>query len=479
MNFLKREKRTLTDTIRGEAPVGRSERLRLAATLSVPAIIAQVSATLMEYIDASMVGNLGALPSASIGLVTTSTWLFMGLCSAFSVGFSVQVAHLLGSGQSDRARSVVRQALIATLLFSMVLAIIGASISDSLPKWLGGTPDINGNATLYFRVFALSLPALQLSFLSGGMLRCSGDMFFPGMAGVLMCVLDVVFNFFLIFPTRETTIAGVAMTLPGAGLGVWGAALGTALAEMISASLMLWKLLFVSPELKLTGHKGSFIPTKSCLKTAIKIGTPLGIERFLTSGAQVMLTVIVAPLGACSIAANAFAVTAESMCYMPGFGISEASTTLVGQSIGAGRRNLARQFAKTCVAMGMIVMTLLGIVMWFCAPAIIGIMTPDAEILRLGVTALRTEAWAEPMYAASIVAYGVMVGAGDTVVPACINLGCMWVIRIVLAAILAPIYGLHGVWIAMAIELTFRGAFFLLRLRGKAWMNKDVIESKK
>jgi Na+-driven multidrug efflux pump len=119
--------------------------------------------------------------------------------------------------------------------------------------------------------------------------------------------------------------------------------------------------------------------------------------------------------------------------------------------------------------MGMVVMSLLGVVLYWAAPAIIGVMTPDAEIVRLGTMALRTEAWAEPMFAASIVAYGVFVGAGDTLVPCCFNLGSMWVVRITLAALLAPLYGLQGVWIAMCIELCFRGLLFLLRLRTQAW----------
>ena len=211
---------------------------------------------------------------------------------------------------------------------------------------------------------------------------------------------------------------------------------------------------------------------RCCMKRAFHIGFPLGIERFLTSGAQVMITVIVAPLGAASIAANAFAVIAESICYMPGYGIGDATTTLVGQSIGAGRKKLTRQFAWTSTWLGMAVMTFLGGVMYAVAPWMMEIMTGDHEIIHLGVVALRTEAWAEPMYAASIVAYGAFVGAGDTLIPSFMNLGSMWGVRVVLAAILAPIYGLHGVWIAMAIELTFRGAIFLVRLKSGAWMQR-------
>lgn len=470
MNFLKKEKRDLTTVIQQSQPVGRLEQLRLAVNLSIPAIVAQISAIIMQYIDASMVGSLGAGPSASIGLVTTSTWIFFGLCSACSVGFSVQVAHALGAGDKENAKSVLRQAFVAALFFSFLLAGIGAAISFPLPVWLGGEPPIRYNASLYFLITTLAMPVFQFSYLSSAMLRSSGNMVFPGMIGTLMCFLDVGFNFFLIFPNREIDILGHSFFLPGFGFGVWGAALGTALAELVGMIIMMWKIIFRSKELKLWKEEGSFRLKRGCMKKAFHIGFPMGIERFLTSGAQVMITVIVAPLGAFSIAANAFAVIAESICYMPGYGIGDATTTLVGQSIGASKKELARQFAYTCTGLGMVVMTFLGIIMWLIAPWMLEIMSPEPEIVNLGVVALRTEAWAEPMYAASIVAYGAFVGAGDTLIPCFMNLGCMWGIRVILAAILAPVLGLHGVWIAMAIELTCRGAVFLVRLKGKKWM---------
>ena len=470
MNFLFKEKRDLTSVIQGKQPVGRLEQLRLAVSLSIPAIVAQISAIVMQYIDASMVGSLGALPAASIGLVTTSTWIFFGLCSACSVGFSVQVAHLLGAGNPKGAREVLRQALVAALFYSFLLAGVGVAISWDLPTWLGGEEAIRHNASLYFLITVAAMPVFQFSYLAAGMLRSSGNLVFPGIVGTIMCGLDVLFNFFLIFPTREIHIGSHMVTMPGFGFGVWGAALGTSIAEAVGAIVMLLKLVFFSKEMKLTSEKGSFKLKRSCMKRAFHIGFPLGIERFLTSGAQVMITIIVAPLGAASIAANAFAVIAESICYMPGYGIGDATTTLVGQSIGAGKNVLTRQFAWTSTWLGMGVMTLLGAVMYGIAPWMMEIMTSDHEIIHLGVVALRTEAWAEPMYAASIVAYGAFVGAGDTLIPSFMNLGSMWGVRVVLAALLAPTFGLHGVWIAMAIELTFRGIIFLIRLKSGAWM---------
>ncbi len=461
---------SLLALIRQGKPMTLGQQLRLTAWLSVPSIIAQFSSIAMQYIDASMVGSLGAEASASIGLVSTTTWLFSGLCASATTGFSVQVAHRIGAGEMQRAREVLRQSLTVTLLFGLLLAVVGVSISGALPGWLGGDPSIRRDSSIYFCVFSLALPALQMNFLAGGMLRCSGNMHVPSLAGVAMCLLDVVFNFLLIFPSRPCTVANVTFTIPGAGLGVEGAAMGTAAAEAVVATAMVWYLLTRSDKLKLTGERGSFLPREETLKRAFRIGAPMGVEHAVFCCAQIMTTVIVAPLGIFSIAANSFAITAESLCYMPGFGIADAATTLVGQSIGAGRRKLTRSFAHITVLMGMAVMGVMGILMYLFAPQIIGLMTPIEEIRQLSVTVLRIEAFAEPMFAASIVAYAVFVGAADTLIPCLMNFFSIWAVRLSLAALLAPVLGLKGVWIAMCVELCFRGLIFLIRLKRERWM---------
>lgn len=458
--------------IRDGKPMTLSQQLRLTVQLSVPAIIAQLSSIVMQYIDAAMVGSLGAEESASIGLVSTTTWLFWGLCVAAATGFSVQVAHRIGAGDMQGARAILRQSVTATLGFSLLLATIGTTISGTLPKWLGGDISIRHDASLYFLIFSLFLPALQMNFLAGGMLRCSGNMHVPSLLGVVMCVLDVIFNFFLIFPSREWNIAGFFFTMPGAGLGVKGAALGTAAAEVVVAVVLLRYLWTRSDELRLTRECGSFRPSLNTLKKALHIGLPMGVEHIVICGAQIMTTVIVAPLGIFAIAANSFAITAESLCYMPGYGIADAATTLVGQSLGAKRRKLTRSFAHITVFMGMAVMGIMGVFMYLFAPQIIGLMTPVDEICELGVMALRIEAFAEPMFAASIVAYGVFVGATDTLIPCLMNFFSIWAVRLSLAAILAPSLGLKGVWIAMCVELCFRGTIFLVRLKRERWMKK-------
>lgn len=458
--------------IRNGQEMSGSQKLNLIVQLSVPSILAQLTTIMMFYIDASMVGSLGAMASASIGIVESTTWLFGGLTSAAALGFSVQAAHFIGANDFEKARQVFRQGLMATALFTVILTSICVAIAGPLPRWLGGGTDICGDATAYFTIYCLSLPVYQIGILSSSMLKCSGNMRVPSVMSILMCLLDVVFNFFLIYETRPATVLGVDMTIPGVGMGVPGAALGTALAYVVTGCMLIWFATVKSPELSLKNEKWSFAPMWNYLRNAAKVSLPMGAQYMMMSGAQIVSTMIVAPLGNIAIAANTLAITAESLCYMPGYGIGDAATTLVGQSIGAGRRRLARSFAYRTVFLGMGVMAFMGMVMYIFAPEMIGVMTPDADVRLLGSQSLRIEAFAEPMFAAAIVTYSVCLGAGDTLIPATMNLASMWLVRLTLAAHLAPTYGLRGVWMAMAVELTLRGTIFLIRLFSGRWLKK-------
>jgi putative MATE family efflux protein len=463
-NKMPKNSEELLSYIREGRPMSRNEKIKLIISLSVPSILAQISATVMFFIDASMVGHLGAKASASIGLVETTTWLMGGLASAANMGFSVQVAHFIGGNDFHSARRVLRQALVCCLLWSLVLAIGCLAIHRDLPYWLGGSADIAHDASLYFMLIGIFGIFFQMEGLAGSMLKCSGNMKIPSILNIGMCVMDVLFNYLFIYIMN---------------LGVTGAALGTGAAELITALLMLYFLIYRSPMLALKGRRNSFLLQWDVIKNAIKIGAPMGMQHTLMGGAQIVSTIIVAPLGTVAIAANSLAITVESLCYMPGFGIAEAATTLVGQGVGAGQKMLTRSFAYLSVEMGIIVMTLMGILMWIFAPELMAIMSPVEEIIAQGATALRIEAWAEPMFAAAIVANGIFIGAADTMMPAIMSLTSMWGVRLTLAAFLAPRYGLKGVWTAMAVELTFRGIIFLTRLFRGNWLKKIQASSGK
>ena len=415
--------------------------------LSLPAILTQITTIVMQYIDSAMVGALGANASAAIGLVSTSTWLFGGVTHAVSSGFSVQVAHQIGGRHDEKARDVVRHGLVTALCMASLLCLTGALISGSLPAWLGGDEAIRADASAYFLVFALMLPFSQLNSLCSGFLQCSGDMVTPSILNAGMCVLDMLFN--AIFIPRY---------------GVLGAGIGTALACAVVSLAMAFFCCLRNPQLRLNrAEKDAF--QGDILRKALKIGFPLAVQEIAMNGAMVASTIIIAPLGAVSIAANSFAVTAEGLCYMPGFGVGTAATTLVGRRAGAGESDIAKRYGNICTAMGAALMGVTALLMFFLCPLVFRVLTPVTAVRALATKALRIGLLAEPLYGASIVAAGALRGVGDTLVPSLLNLGSIWVVRLGLALLLVPRLGLCGMWISMATELCVRGLLMLYRLK--------------
>ena len=441
----------LAAMLRQEDDPGRGQKLSIVWRFSIPAILAQLTSIMMQYIDTAMVGNLGAGASAAIGVVSTSTWLLNGLCSAVATGFSVQAAQKIGARQERDARHVLKHALVFALCFSGILMAAAIGISGPLPIWLGAGTDIQKNASIYFFIYACSLPAFQLQSLAGSMLQCSGNMRTPAILDAAMCGLDVVFNLLFI-----------------QFFGVPGAALGTALATIVICIAKLWAVCVSSPILNIR-RKEPCPFRKAILSHMVRIGLPMGFEHIAICGAMILSTRIIAPLGTAAMAANSIAVTAESICYMPGYGIANAATTLVGQSIGAGRKTLAKSFSNLSTLLGCLIMTGAGILMYFACPLIFRMLTPDMQVQQLATDVLRIELFAEPLFAASIVASGALRGAGDSLVPCLLNLASIWGVRLTLSVLLVGQFGLSGVWVAMCAELCVRGILLVYRQQRFRW----------
>lgn len=462
---------SFSEMMRTKQQLSLKDKLAAIYRLSLPGTLAQISEILMQYIDAAMVGSLGAAASASVGLVASTTWLFGAMINATAAGFAVQVAHAVGAGNQAKSKAIFKQSLPASLILSLPFAVIGILLSFYLPQWLGADPSIWKDAGDYFLFFAIFIPARQINTLCMSMLQCAGNMKTPSILAGAMCGLDVIYNYFLIFPTRLVSFLGINVMMPGAGLGVMGAQLGTCFAVVTVMGMMLYQAAVKEKATCLKNTESSWLAQKEVLRVAAKIGVPMALEQSATTGAMVVSTRIVAPLGTVAIAANSFAVTAESVCYMPGYGIASAATTMIGQAVGAQRKDLAKSFAWLTCFVGIIIQSLLGVLMFFLCPVVFGFLTPDPAVQELGVHVLRIELFSEPLFAASIVATGALRGAGDTLVPGILNLISIWGVRITIAYVLAQTLGLTGVWIAMTIELCFRGVLFLIRLARGSWLN--------
>ncbi|MBS6860850.1 MAG: MATE family efflux transporter [Clostridiales bacterium] len=457
----------------GRAPT-RREEISAVLALSWPAIVQQLMLTLVQYIDTAMVGSLGPNATASVGVVSSSVWLFNGLLGAAATGFAVQVAQHIGARETERARSVVRESMLFSLLFGVFMGSAAAALSFPLPGLLGAEEAIRPDASAYFLIVGCSMPFLMAINLMSSLLRCMGDTRTPMLFNITLNIFNTIFNFLLIYEPREASVFGLRVFLPGAGLGVPGAALGSALASLLVALLFLRRFLSRDFPLRIS-LRDRFRFTRDCLSAMIRIAIPQAMAHTASCGAQIAVTVIVAGLGTQAVAANSLAVTAEALCYQPGYGVSTAATTLVGQSIGAGRRDLAVRFARVSTLLGMAIMTGTGLLMFLFAEPLIGMFTPDADVMRLGASVLRIEAFTEPLFAASIVASGAFSGAGDTKWSFAANLLSMWGVRLPIALLLIGSLGLTGMWIAMACELSIKGLVFLWRLRSKKWLDSGTV----
>ena len=450
-------------------PVSASVKTRLILSMAFPAMCAQISVILMHYIDASMVGSLGAGDSAAIGIIASMIWLIGGVSMTFIMGFTIQVAQCIGAGKYFKARSISGAGFFVLLCVSLLIAFISTAIAEVLPVWLGAPPEISSKSAMYFMVSILGLPFIIMNAYAAGLLQATGNIKTPSMLNILLCVLDVLFNFIFIYPSHGFTVAGINITVPGFNLGVTGAALGTVTAEAVVMLMMLWTLLIKNEQLRFRREK--HIIEIRCLIRAVRLAFPVSLDHLASTGAMVATVKIVAPLGIVSIASHSFAITAESFCYMIGYGTAHAASSIIGQCIGAKRKDLAWSFTLIITAVGVGLMSTAGVFMYIFAPELMGLLSPDPEIRKLGTAILRVEAFAEPLYAASILINGCFRGAGDTFIPGLMNIGSMWLVRIPLSVILAMYLGLYGVWIAMAVELCFRGLIFIARLQRKKWLN--------
>ena len=477
MESHKREmkKNSMTNILAHNGTPSLGMTLTAIMTLAMPAIIEQVMITMVQYVDTAMVGSLGSVATAAVGLTASTTWLINGFLNAAAIGFSVQVAQFVGAGDAEGAKNVVGQAIKFIGIFGIIMGAIAFGISFPLPLWLGADAAVYPLAADYFRIIACSVPFNFCVMMLSSIIRCAGDTKTPMILNLSINIINVILNFLLIYPTRVVSVFGTEFTIIGADMGVSGAALGSLIALFIVAVLFFIVIYRKESPIKLKfGEKHKF--QKDCLMAVLRLGLPVALERSLMCVAQIVITAVISGIGTVAVAANHLAVTAESLSYMPAYGVATAGTTMVGQAIGAGRKDLAIKFSRIITYMGIGIMTVGGALLYFFAPNLIMLFSSDPQVIELGTGVLQIVAFAEPCFAMAIVITGVLRGAGDTKGPFLICLVTMWGVRITLSFLLAKPFGLNGVWIAMAIELCIRGILFMIRMYSNKWVHIDLFK---
>ncbi len=478
--MIKTNETSLTDEKRN--PIG------VICFLAWPAILEQLFLTLVNYVDTAMVGAIGngTDAGAAIGVIAPYTWMINGMFSALGTGFSVFVGRAFGAGDYAYAKKVIRQGVMAACCLGLFFTILIEIAAPFIPDLMGADPSIGENSTKYLRFLALGYTFSSMSVMAASVLRCAGDTRTPFVCNVLMNLMNVCLNFLLIFETRTITlfdggvellgisVPEVSFRMWGAGLGVAGAAAASAMSLTVMGLVMLSRLFFKKYPARISIRE-DWKPDKQIMSSSIRLALPVAGERVTQNLGQIAMTALVTGIGTAALAAHNYAITAESITYMPAFGFTAAATTLVAQSLGAKKAELASRFGRLCILSGVIFMSVVGVLLFLFSYDLVGIFSSDPEVIELGGSVLRIEAFAQPFFALQMVAAGALRGAGDTKMPFVYTVIGMWGVRVVTAVLLirAFDFGLYGAWIAMVANIVVSGTLMLIRFARNRWTKNE------
>ena len=432
--------------------------------LAWPIFLEQVLTSLVQAVDTAMVGSMGAIATTAVSISQSPNMLVNGAVMAMGVGLTSLIARSVGAGETERAKSLIRQAILMVFVLGIPFSVIFFMLARKIPIWMGGAPEILDAAEAYNRIIAISMCFRCLTMVLTAIYRGYGDSKTPMKINVMVNLANVVGNYLMIFPTREIHVFGQAFTMPGLGWGVAGAAASTSISTIVGALILLVMCFTRKTEMQIS-IKDSFAPNWNELKEAARLGFPAMVQRALMSGSHIIVTSTVATLGTAAVAAQSLSATAESLSFMPGFAFGTAVTTLYGQSLGAKRPDMAHDFLIRTMKLGSVVMAFMTCVLFFGSAEIISIFTPDAEVIAIGSIWLKILAVIQIPQTIAFCVSGALQGAGDTKTPLYVTFASMWGVRIL--GIMICIYvlhlGLYSICVCMCTDNVVRCALFLIQ----------------
>ncbi len=449
--------------------------LPVVFSLAWPTMLQELMDTAVQYIDTAMVGSLGTKATAAVGSTSTINWLIGSSIAALGIGFLSKIAKAYGAEEKDYAARISAQAVFVVLLAGSLLTAAALILSRFVPVWMRVNEEIRPLAAAYF--FILYLPTLPRTaeIIFGIVLRAAGDTKTPMRVGISVNLINVLLNYFLIYPARTITVFGFSVPLFGAGLGVRGAAVASAVSIAVGGILMT-SALWHHPEISPRGK--SLRPDSAILLPCLQISVPSMLQRFCTSLGYVVFASMINSLGQLSTAAHTIANTVESAFYIPGYGMQTAAATLTGNSIGAKDSRRMNEMASVIILLEVSMMIITGTLLFLFAPAMSGLFSSDPAVIRLSSTVLRIVALSEPFYGISIVTEGMLQGAGQTKMPFLFNIICMWGVRILGTYLCIHFFslGLVSAWICMIADNMLLLICFRVYFRLGSW-RREVLQT--
>ena len=437
-------------------------------TLAWPTMFEQLMQTAVQYIDTAMVGSLGTHATAAVGSTATINWLVGSSVSALGIGFLSFISQACGAGDRERVRKLAAQSVLVTIVVGLFFTALTFFLSPWVPIWMQVDEGIQALASRYFMILYLPMLPRSATAIFGTVLRAAGDTKTPMKAGLMVNGINIVLNFLLIYPSRQLSLFGLSIPLWGAGWGVVGAAVASAVAMTaggVVITVALWRHPMVSPRgMGLRADKTILLP---CLRIAL----PNMLQRFGTALGFVAFASMINSIGQVATAAHTIANTVESAFYIPGYGMQTAAATLAGNAYGAHDRKKMKELAEMFIPIEIGLMILSGGALFLLAPPLMGLFSKSAEVIALGAIVLRMVAVSEPFYGFSIIVEGMMMGVGKTRAPFLYNIIGMWCVRIVGTFVCTQMlgFGLVSAWACMIAHNMLVFVLYLITYARGTW----------
>jgi putative MATE family efflux protein len=427
-------------------------KISIILTLAIPAMLDNILQTIVGFVDTLFVAKIGLEEVTAVGVANTVIAVYIAVFMAVGVGASSLIARSIGAGDIEQAKSIAKQSTLLTSLIGLFFGVVSIFLAEPFLLMMGADEKVLVDGVLYFRIVAVPSIFISLMFIFGSILRASGDTKTPLKVSWWINIIHLGLDYILIFGVGDWE-----------GFGVAGAAWATVLVR-IMGSWMLYhyiKKSIVSFSLR----KGTLNMIKSVMLSVIKLSIPAAIERLIMRIGQVLYFGLIVHIGTETFAAHTIAGNIETFSYMPGYGLAIAATTLVGQSIGAGKLKDAYQYGILTTVIGIFFMSMIGVILFVFSPYFATWFTSDKIAIDMVVTALRIDAFAQPALAVGLILAGALQGVGDTKSPMYSTAFGMWVIRVLGVYLFGIVldYGIAGIWISIALDLLIRAIYLYVR----------------
>lgn len=433
--------------------------------LAWPAALRMFLQSIVGIVDIIMVGSIGAHALATVDISNRFVFITVGVLSSLTIGATALVARFKGAKDEEQVEKIIIQSLLTGAILSILIAILGFIFAKPILNLMmilmdEVDPYILNNGNIYLKIVFTSMLFALPTLMFNSILQGLGDMRTPLYIMVTTNIINVVGNYIFIF--------GIG---PIPEMGVAGAAIGTGLGRLVGFLLAGYVLLSKKTLIKINFNSRKWKIDWKILKEILHIGLPASIEELVRRGSQIIYTILVAGLGTITIAANAVVMNINSLPIMLGFGFGLASTTLVGQSLGANKKKLAEAYGKQTTIVALFLMILISIPMFIWVEFIIRLYTNNVEVISMAKPVVRLIIVAQPLYGIFLVLAGALRGAGDTrytmITTIIGNLGGRILSSLFFGYVLN--LGLMGFWLGMVLDIGSRTVLIFFRFLSKKW----------